>query len=83
MRFFGEKEVDSGILEMAIAYCLENDTLSFTNLKDTYAHFERENRRREPVSVIDVEGHGQHKPLPVSRRQLSEYEQAVRERAVS
>lgn len=82
-RFFATKEVDITVLDRAIAYCLENDTMSFTNLKDTYAHFERENRRREPVSVIDVEGHGQHKPLPVSQRQLSEYEQAVRERAVS
>ena len=82
-RFFSEEEADTGVLERAIAYCLENDTLSFTNLKDTYAHFERENRRPEPVSVIDIEGHGQHKPLPVSRRQLSEYEDAARERAVS
>jgi len=82
-RFFASREVDAGVLERAIAYCLENDTLSFPNLKDTYAHFERENRRREPVSVVDGDGHGQHKPLPVSRRQLSEYEQAVRERAVS
>jgi len=82
-RFFASREVVTGVLERAIAYCLEYDTLSFTNLKDTYAHFEWENRRREPVSVVDGDGHGPHKPLPVSQRQLSEYEQAVRERAVS
>ena len=82
-RFFTEKEVDSEVLERAITYCLENDTPSFTNIKDTYVHFERESRRPEPALVIDVEGLGRHKPLPVGRRQLSEYETAARERAVS
>ena len=82
-RFFAEKEVATGVLERALDYCLENDTPSFSNLKDTYVHFERESRRPEPVSVIDVKGYGPHKPLPVSQRQLSEYETAVRERAVS
>jgi len=39
----------------------------------------RVSRRPEPALVIDVEGLGRHKPLPVGRRQLSEYEQAVPE----
>jgi hypothetical protein len=82
-RFFASREVDAGVMERAIVYCLENDTPSFTNLKDTYVHFERESRRPEPVSVADAESLGPHKPLLVSRRQLAEYEQAARERAVS
>jgi len=82
-RFFASREVDAGALERALTYCLENDTLSFTNLKDTYAHFEREGRRREPAAVVKADGLGHHEPLPVSQRQLSEYEQAARERAVS
>jgi len=82
-RFFGSKEIDTEVLERAIAFCLENETLSFTNLNDTYVHYERESQRPEPVAAVDVGGHGLHKPLPVSRRQLSEYEQAARERAVS
>ena len=51
-RFFAEKEIDLGILERALAYCLENDTPSFTNLKDTHVHFERESRQpnRSPSS---------------------------------
>ena len=82
-RFFAEKEVATGVLERALDYCLENDTPSFSNLKDTYVHFERESRRPEPVAAVDLECLGPHKPLPVGRRQLSEYETAARERAVS
>ena len=82
-RFFAEKEVETGILERALAYCLENDTPSFANLKDTYVHFEREGRRREPDISLEVEGLSHYQPLPVSQRQVSDYEDAVRERAVS
>jgi transposase len=83
LRFFAGREVDPGVLEKALAYCLENDTPSFANLKDSYIHFERENRRPEPIAVIDLEGVSHHQPLLVSRRQLSEYETAARERTVS
>jgi len=82
-RFFAEKEVDLGILERALGYCLENDTPSFTNLRDTYVHFERESRLPEPVSVIEIEGLRQYQPLKVSQRSVSDYEDVVRERAVS
>ena len=82
-RFFAEKEVDTGILERALAYCLENDTPSFSNLKDTYVHFERESRQPEPVSSVDVECLSHYQPLKVSQRQVSDYEDAVRERAAS
>jgi hypothetical protein len=81
-RFFAEKEVDPGILERALSYCLENDTPSFTNLKDTYVHFERESRRPEPVSRVEVESLSHYQPLKVSQRQVSDYENAARERAV-
>jgi transposase len=82
-RFFASREVVTEVLERAIAYCLENDTMSFTNLKDTYVHFEREGRRLEPVPAVEPGGLGHFKPLPVGQRRLSEYEQAARERAVS
>jgi len=82
-RFFAEKEVDREILERALLYCLENDTPSFANLKDTYIHFERESRRSEPVPVVEIEGLSQYRPLNVSQRSVSDYEDAARERAVS
>jgi hypothetical protein len=82
-RFFAEKEVDLGILERALAYCLENDTPSFTNLRDTYVHFERESRQPESVPIVEIEGLSQYQPLKVSQRSVSDYEEAARERAVS
>lgn len=82
-RFFAEKEVETGILERALAYCLENDTPSFTNLKDTYVYFERESRQPEPVAGVEAEGLSHYQPLQVSQRHVSDYEDAVRERAVS
>jgi hypothetical protein len=83
LRFFSGRDVDPGVLENALVYCLENETPSFTNLKDSYLHFEREKRRPEPGPLYDREGVGHHLPLPVSRRELSEYETAARERTVS
>jgi hypothetical protein len=80
---FTEKEIDLGILERALGYCLENDTPSFANLRDTYVHFERESRRPEPVSIVEAEGLGQYPPVKVSQRSVSDYEDAARERAVS
>jgi len=82
-RFFAQKDVDPGILESALSYCLENDTPSFTNLKDTYAHFERESRQSAPCVIVEVEGLSHYQPLPVSQRSVSDYEKAARERAVS
>jgi hypothetical protein len=82
-RFFAEKEIDLGLLERALAYCLDNDTPSFANLKDTYVHFERESRQPEPVSIVEVESLSHYQPLKVSQRHVSEYENAARERAVS
>ncbi|MDH7514167.1 MAG: hypothetical protein QHH14_14575 [Clostridiales bacterium] len=82
-RFFAGKEIDLGILETALSYCLENDTPSFANLKDTYVHFERESRQPAPVSIVEVEGLSHYQPLPVSQRHVSDYEEAARERTVS
>jgi len=82
-RFFAEKEIDLRILERALAYCLENDTPSFANLKDTYIHFERESRQPDPVTSIELEGLSHYQPLKVSQRSVSDYQDVARERAVS
>ena len=41
-RHFVDKGIEIDILDEALKYCLENDTLSFANLRDTYAYFKRE-----------------------------------------
>jgi hypothetical protein len=82
-RFFADKEVDLGVLERALSYCLENDTPSFTNLKDTYVHFERERRQPDSVCIVEAESLSHYQPVPVSRRSVSDYENAIREKAAS
>jgi hypothetical protein len=82
-RFFGRKEVDRGLLEKALVYCLENDTPSFPNLKDAYVHYERESRRIEPVVAGEAAVSVSYPPIEVSRRCVSDYESAARERAAS
>lgn len=81
-RFFALGEIAVEVLEKALAYCLENDTVSYTNLKDTYRHFEREGRRPEPVAVVG-DAIGAHRPLCINQRELADYEQAARERAAA
>jgi len=40
-RYFLVKDIDLDVLEQALQYCLKNDTVSFSNLNDTYAYFKR------------------------------------------
>lgn len=82
-RSFAEREIDPRILERAILYCLENDMPSFLNLKDAYGHYERESRRSEPAPTLDGGPGCSYPCVPVSQRQVSDYESAARERAVS
>jgi hypothetical protein len=80
-RYFGDKEVDLVVLRLALQYCLENNTLTFGNLKETYNHFGRELNRsqgsqgsqeagisRHPIMFLSPEYRGGHKhrPLPLS-----------------
>jgi len=81
-RSFAERDTELGILEQALAYCLENETPSFTNLKDTNVHFERESLRRE-TEPVSHEGAIAYHPLNVSHRSVTDYEEAARERAFS
>jgi hypothetical protein len=89
-RHFGDKdkEVDLVVLRRALQYCLQNSTLSFANLKDTYNHFGREIKRsqgsqeagisRHPITFLNPEYRGghkhKHKMLPVAIRDVKEYQ---------
>ncbi len=78
-RYFASKEIDLEILERALQYCLENDTLSFSNLNDTYIYFQREAERAngggQEVKTLGQRYQGHHQPLDVSKRSLSLYEE--------
>ena len=82
-KYFGKKQIDITILKQALQFCLENNTLSFSNLNDTYIHFELEAQKVEekfihhPSSIITPGYQGKHKPLPVASRDVSEYKEFV------
>ena len=80
-RYFLVKAIDLDILERALKYCLKNDTVSFSNLNDTYIYFERASQGLHDslpeISIVDSEYQGMHKPLEVTKRSLSVYKELV------
>lgn len=82
-RYFCKEEIDIVVLNQALEYCLENNTLSFSNLNDTYAHFVVESQKLEekiihhPNSIIIPGYQGGYKPLPVASRDLSAYKDLI------
>ena len=75
------KDVDLDILEQALKYCLENDTLSFSNLNDTYAYFKRESQGSndilQEIQTLDRKHQCAHEPLDVNERSLSVYKELI------
>ncbi len=75
------KNIDLDILEQALEYCLENDTLSFSNLNDTYAYFKREsqgsNEILQEIQTLDRKYQGAHEPLDVNEKSLSVYKELI------
>ena len=83
-RYFLGKEIELEVLEQALRYCLENDTLSFSNLNDTYAYFKRESERGngafQQPQALDQQPQTHHEPLDVSKRSLSLYKELITKR---
>ncbi|MEA1964371.1 MAG: DDE-type integrase/transposase/recombinase [Candidatus Aerophobetes bacterium] len=80
-RYFLAKDIDLDILEQALKYCLKNDTLSFSNLNDTYAYFKRTSQGSndiiKEIPTLDRKHQGAHEPLGVTERSLSVYKELV------
>jgi len=80
-RYFLHQDIDHDILEEALKYCLENDTLSFSNLHDTYAHFHRESHGSggsiPELQPLECSYQGTHEPVEVNKRSLSVYEKLI------
>lgn len=80
-RYFLKKAIDLDILEQALTYCLKNDTVSFSNLNDTYAYFERTAQDSydscAEIPILSSEYQGVHEPLQVSKRSLSVYKELL------
>jgi len=80
-RYFLARDIDFDILEQALEYCLKNDTLSFSNLNDTYAYFKRESQGSndiiKEIQTLDRKHQDAHEPLEVTERSLSVYKELV------
>jgi len=80
-RYFLTKDIDLDILEQALQYCLKNDTVSFSNLHDTYAYFTRAyhglHDSFQEMPILDWQYQGVHEPLQVTERSLSVYKELV------
>jgi len=80
-RYFLVKDIDLNILEQALQYCLTNDTVSFSNLNDTYAYFTRASHglheSPQEIAVLDWQYQGAHEPLEVTERSLSVYKELL------
>jgi len=75
--FFG-KDIEISILNKALKYCLENETLSFANLKDTYIFFKHEHEREDlAILTLSTDYQGDHEPLKVMARDLSVYKKII------
>jgi len=80
-RYFLAKDIDRDILEQALEYCLKNDTLSFSNLNDTYIYFKRVSQGPDEIikeiQRLERQYQGVHEPLDVNERSLSVYKELV------
>jgi len=86
-QYFTDKDIDIITLGTALKYCLENDTLSFANLKDTYAYFQREGNvskdMLEQLQTTSRECLRDHEPLNINQRDLSIYKDIIIKREQS
>ena len=77
-KYFGIKDIEIPVMDRALDYCLKNNTPSFSNLNDTYIYFKREQERDDDgISVQGLSYQGAHKPLNVTRRDLSVYKKVI------
>ena len=80
-RYFLTKDIDLDTLEQALKYCLKNDTVSFSNLNDTYVYFKREsegsNDILKEIQRLGWQYQGAHEPLEVNERSLSVYKELI------
>jgi hypothetical protein len=47
-KYFRDKEVDTGVLDEALRFCIDHKTLSIANLNDCYRHFVDEKSKTDP-----------------------------------
>ena len=85
-KHFTGKKIDNTILDKALEFCLENNTLSFSNLIDTnnYYHSMHEESKDafsdEEINNTILEYSGKYEPLNINNRDLSVYKEIIKKR---
>lgn len=85
-RHFPPQQIDPTILERALTYCLEQETVSMANLHDTYRYLQREIVGETPGATAHDTGtwnagmHGAHAPVAVTERTIDEYKALIQQK---
>jgi len=85
-RHFPPERIDQDILERALAYCLEQETVSMANLHDTYRYFQRETAGAATGATAQEDVvwnpglHSDHAPVAVTERTIAEYKALIRQK---
>ena len=76
-RYFLQKDIKLKILREALEFCLENETLSFANLKDTYDYLL--NLPEKPETVLPELPYSKYQPalVRVHQRKLTAYQEIL------
>ena len=76
-RHFLQQDIKLEILQQALGFCLENETLSFANLKDTYDYLL--NLPEKPKTVLPELTYFKGRPVPVKvhQRKLTAYQKLL------
>ena len=78
-RYFLQKDIKLEILQLALEFCLENETLSFANLKDSYDYLF--NLPEKAETVLPELPYPKYLPAPVKvhQRKLPVYQKLLQE----
>lgn len=78
-RYFLQKDIKLEILQLALEFCLENETLSFANLKDTYDYLF--NLPEKAETILPELSYPKCLPAPVKvhQRKLTVYQKLLQE----
>lgn len=77
-KHFG-KDINVDLLKESVTFCLENSTLSFSALKDTYEYFLRENQD-PPEIIVALDARIKLPSVDVHKRPLSTYKEVISRR---
>ncbi|RMG23080.1 MAG: IS21 family transposase [Methanobacteriota archaeon] len=77
-KYFSDN-IDEEILALALDFCLENQTYSYKNLKDSYDYFAKEGKGTVSEGFVLKQVDTKHESVSVEKRSVTEYMQIVSE----